>query len=76
MLEISYIKIACYQVSNKYLVKVIPPISLMMMGALGSLFLIDKEFIMIELMLSLNSILLGLVWGVHMHLSNMLNNIY
>ena len=42
------------QVSSKDLVKDIPPISLVIMGALISLFLIGKEFIMIELTVSLS----------------------
>ena len=41
-------------VSRKDLVKDIPPISLVIMGAPGSLFLIGKEFIMIELTVSLS----------------------
>ena len=56
--------------SKKDIGKVIPPISLVIMGAQGSLFLIGREFIIIELMILLNWILLGLLWGVHMHLKN------
>ena len=55
-------------VSNKDIVKVIPPISLVIMGALRSLFLIGREFIMIELTISLSWILLGFLWGVHISL--------
>ena len=57
-------------VSNKDLVKVIPLISLVIMGARGSLFLIDREFIIIEHIFSLNWILLGFLWGVQMPLRN------
>ena len=57
-------------VSNKDLVKVIPPISLVIMGALGSLILIGREFIIIEPIILLNRILLRLLLGVHMPLRN------
>ena len=53
-------------VSKRDVVKVIRPILLMIMGARGSLFLIGREFIIIELTISLNWILLGFLWGVHM----------
>ena len=46
-------------VSSKDLVNDIPPISLVIMSAPGTLFVIDLEFIMIELTISLSWILLG-----------------
>ena len=52
-------------VSSKDLVKDIPPILLVIMGAPGSLFLIGREFIMMELTVSLSWILLGFLWGGH-----------
>ena len=58
-------------VSRKDLVKDIPPILLVIMGAPGYLFLIGKEFIMIELIVSLSWILLGFLWGVHTPLRNL-----
>ena len=48
---------------NKDLIKVIHPIFLMIMGALRSLFLIGSEFIIIELTVLLNWILLGAPMG-------------
>ena len=48
----------------------IPPISLVIMGALGSLFFTGKEFIMIELTVSLSWILLGCLWVVHIPFRN------
>ena len=57
-------------VSNKDLVKIIPPILLVIMGVPRSLFLIYKEFIMIEVIVLLSLIILGLLWGVHMSLRN------
>ena len=56
---------------SKDLVKDIPPILLVIMGALGSLFLIGKVFIMIELTVSLSWILLGFLWGVYIPLRNL-----
>ena len=58
-------------VSNKNLEKVFPLISLMIIGALRSLFLIERVFIMIELIVSLNWILLGLLWVLQMPLKNL-----
>ena len=58
-------------VSSKDLIKDIPPISLIITGAPGSLFLIGREFIMIELTVSLSWILLGFLWGVHILLRNL-----
>ena len=52
-------------VSSRDLVKDIPPISLVIMGAPGSLFFTGKEFIIIELTVSLSWIRLGFLWGVH-----------
>ena len=46
-------------ISSKDLVNDIPPISLVIMGVLGSLFLIGREFIIMELTVSLSWILLG-----------------
>ena len=40
-------------------------------GATGCLFFIGREFIMIELTVSLNWIILGLPWDVHMPLRNL-----
>ena len=57
-------------VSNKDLVTVIPLISVVIMGAPRSLFSIGREFIIIKLTISLNWILLELLWGVHMPLRN------
>ena len=57
-------------VSSRDLVKDISPISLVIMGALGSLFLIDNAFIMMELTVSLSWILLGFLWRVHISLRN------
>ena len=51
--------------------KDIPLISLVIMGAPGSLFLIGKAFIMMELTVSLSWILLGFLWGVHIPLRNL-----
>ena len=53
------------------LVKGIPPISLVIMGAPGSLFLIGREFIMTGLIVSLSWILLEFLWGVHIPLRNL-----
>ena len=58
-------------VSSKDLVKDILHILLVIMGALEYLFLIGKEFIMIELTISLRWILLGFLWGVHIPLRNL-----
>ena len=58
-------------VSSRDLVKDIPPISLMIMGAPRSLFLIGKAFIMMELTVPLSWILLGFLWGVHIPLRNL-----
>ena len=58
-------------VSSRDLVKDIPPISLVIMGAPGSLFLICKKFIMMELTVSLSWILLGFLWGVHIPFRNL-----
>ena len=58
-------------VSSRDLVKDIPPISLVIMGAPGSLFVIGKAFIMMELTISLSYILLGFLWGVHIPLRNL-----
>ena len=57
-------------VSNRDQVKDIPPISLMIMGAPGSLFFTGKEFIMMELTVSLSWIRLGFLWGVHIPFMN------
>ena len=57
-------------VSNMDLVKVIPPISLVIISALESLFFTGREFIMIALIVSQSWILLGFLWGVHMPLRN------
>ena len=57
-------------VSSRDLVKDIPPISLVIMGAPGSLFLMDKKFIIMELTVSLSWILLGFLWGVHIPYRN------
>ena len=46
-------------------------ISLVIIGAPECLFLIGKEFIMIELTVSLSWILLGFLWGVHIPLRNL-----
>ena len=62
------VKYGLGEVSDKDLIKVICLISLVIIGALGSLFLIGTEFIIIELIVSLNWILLGLLWGLHMPL--------
>ena len=58
-------------VSSRDLVKDIPPISLVIMGAPGSLFFTSKEFIMMELTVSLSWILLGFLWGIHMPFRNL-----
>ena len=58
-------------VSSKDLVKDIPSISHVIIGAPGSLFLIGKEFIMIVLTISLSWILLGFLWGVDIPLRNL-----
>ena len=58
-------------VSSRDLVKDIPPISLVIMGALRSLFLTGKEFIMIELTVLLSWILFGVLWGVHIPFRNL-----
>ena len=50
-------------VSNKNLLKVIPPILLVIMDALGSHFFINREFIIIELVVSLNCIFFGAPMG-------------
>ena len=57
-------------VSSRDLVKDIPPIALVIMGAPGSLFFTGKEFIIMELTVSLSWILLGFLWGVHIPLRN------
>ena len=57
-------------VSNRDLVKGIPPISLVIMGAPGSLFFTGKEFIIMELTVSLSWIRLGFLWEVHIHFRN------
>ena len=56
--------------SSSDLVKDIPPISHVIMGAPGSLFFTGKEFIMMELTVSLSWIRLGLLWGVHIPFKN------
>ena len=58
-------------VSRRDLVKDIPPISLVIMGAPESLFLIGKAFIMMELTASLSWILMGFLWGVHIPFRNL-----
>ena len=58
-------------VSSKDLAKDIPPILVIIMGAPRSLFLIGREFIMIELTVSLSCILLGYLWGVQIPLRNL-----
>ena len=57
-------------VSNKNLVKVVLLISLVIIGALRYLFLIERVF-MIELIVSLNWIFLGLLWVMQMPLKNL-----
>ena len=57
-------------ISTKDLVKDIPPISLVIMGAPRSLFLTGKELIMIELTISLSWIFLGFLCRVHIVLRN------
>ena len=57
-------------VSNRDQVKDIPTISLMIMGAPGSLFFMGKEFIMMELTVSLSWIHLGFLWGVYIPFRN------
>ena len=57
-------------VSSRDLVKDIPPISLVIMGAPGSLFFTGKEFIIMELTVSLSWICLGFLWGVHIPFRN------
>ena len=49
-------------VSNRDLVKVIPPVLLVIMGASGSLFLKCREFVMSELTILLSWILFGFLW--------------
>ena len=56
--------------SNKDLVKVIPLISLVIVGAPESLFLISRVFIITELTIQLKLILLKILWGVQMSLRN------
>ena len=58
-------------ISSKELVKDILLISLVIMSALRSLFLIGKEFIMTELTISLSWILLGFLWGIFIPLKNL-----
>ena len=50
--------------------KDIPHISLVIMGAPRSLFFTGKEFIMMELTVSLSWIRLGFQWGVHIPFRN------
>ena len=56
--------------SSRDLVKDIPPISLVIMSAPGSLLFMGKEFIMMELTVSLSWILLGFLWGIHIPFRN------
>ena len=65
-------------VSNKDLVKVIPPISLVIMGAPGSLFLIGRKFIIIELngFTQLDPLEAPMGCAYSFKKGNMLNDIY